>query len=495
MWLGILLSLVFSIGLARIIVNSDFQSIINNWAEYRCNPSVIIFASLFKNKKDPRSDVQFTTENFEFCASEIAQNALRVALKPIMDVFYQMANAAMQSIGFTMNLRTLGSNLFNGLNRMFDIFTRRFNLTFHELHMSFIKQFSAIQKANAIATASVFSAISLIRSILNFFQLMIIICISILVIMIVLVIFLWFIFAPVLPLILVTIGVISATASAAAVGGMAGTFCFEKNTVIVMKDGYAPIKDIIIGDILADGSSVSAIMKFAYDGSQLFILDGIIVSGSHIVYINGKPMFVKDCPDALPYSGCLTELYCLNTTSHKIRVLGSNVDIVFADWEELGDSSMEEWDLLVRKMLNSDNSVGKCNASILNSESGFSTAAKVKTMNGYVELSYISIGDQIDDGDGWTTITGKVYLDGEECSEMGSIGECQLSGATWIYENNRWIRAAESIRWRLEAPVNRVISIFTESGKLVVDKVLSRDFSDIGIKNINKTYDFTKSRL
>ena len=333
MWLGIVLTIVFVLGFARIMVNSDAEQIRNNWAVYRCDPHVMMFAGMFKKSGDPRTDYQFASDNFEFCASEIAKNALTLALKPIMDVFYQMSNAAMQSIGFVMNLRTLSANLFNGLNRMFDIFNRRFNLTFHELHMSFLKQFTAIQRANAIATAAVFSGISLIRSILNFFKLMIIICISILVIMIVLVIFLWFIFAPVAPLILVTIGVIAATGSAAAVGGMADAFCFSKDTTIMMKDGFCPIKDVKIGDKLADGSTVTATMKFHCDGTEkVFILDGVVVSGSHLVYKDGKPIFVNECPSAEPFNGSINELYCLNTSSHIIPVLGSKDRIDFADW-------------------------------------------------------------------------------------------------------------------------------------------------------------------
>jgi len=276
---------------------------------------------------------------------------------------------------------------------------------------------------------------------------------------------------------------------------MAGAFCFSKDTVIVLKDGFCPIKDIVIGDVMQDGSTVTATMKFNCDGSEeLYVLDGIIVSGSHIVYINGKPIFVKECKDAVPFNGTLSELYCLNTSSHKIQIFGDNVIVEFADWEELDNNSMSDWDHLVRKFLNNED-YKSVSEPILNSETGFIVSSKVETKEGPVDISQISIGDTVFDGDVWTEVTGTVRLNGEESFIMGKIGSCKMSGATWIYDTDKWIRAAESRRWRYDTPVNRLVSLFTESGKFVVDGIAVRDFSDIGIKNINKTYDFTKSRL
>ena len=499
MWLGIILTVLFVIGFARIMVDADAQEIRDNWPKYRCIPYVMMFASLFKNKDDPRTDMQYSSDNFEFCVSEMAKTTLTVALKPIMDVFYQMANAAMQSIGFTMNLRTLSANLFNGLTRMFDIFTSRFNLTIHELHMSFLKQFSAIQKAQAIATGTVYSAISLVKSIMNFFNLMIIVCIAILVIMVVLVIFLWFIFAPTIPLILVTIAAISATGSAAAVGGMGDAFCFGQNTSIILQNGIFPIKDVKVGDILSDGSKVTATMIFNIDGSEsLYNLDGIVVSGSHIVYKDGIPIFVKDHSGALAFSGNIDNLYCLNTSSNKIPVLGLSSTLIFADWEELAEDDMVSWDSFVRTFLNDsiDFQDGYVNKEVINSESGFSPDTLVTTHAGLKKLSDLALGDYISDGDGWTEVTGLVNLDSKECAIFGTLDKTEMSGATWIKEEDVWIRAAESKYWKAGTPANNLISLFTNTGKFLINKnICARDFSDIGIHNIDTTYDFTLSRL
>jgi len=331
MWFGILLTFFLAYVFARILVNVETDEIIKNWKDYRCNPHVMLFAGMFKAKEDPRSDNAFTSDNFEFCSSEIAKAALKVALKPVMDVFYQMSNAAIQSIGVTMNLRTLGANLYNGLNRMFDIFARRFNMTFHELHMTFLKQYSAIQKANGAATAAVYQGISVIRGIMNFFNLMIIVCIAILVILVIMTIFLFFLLAPAIPLIIVTIAVVAAAGGA--VGGMADSFCFSPETEVLTKNGISRIDTIKNGTILKNGAKVVSVLKFKTDAtSQFWLVNGVLVSGSHIIYADGKPTFVKDFPDATLFTGKLPEyVYCLNTNNNTILVKGLTQEILFSD--------------------------------------------------------------------------------------------------------------------------------------------------------------------
>jgi hypothetical protein len=71
-----------------------------------------------------------------------------------------------------------------------------------------------------------------------------------------------------------------------------------------------------------------------------------------------------------------------------------------------------------------------------------------------------------------------------------------MSGATWIFDtDNLWKHAAETKRWEPALPVSDMYSIFTKCGMFKVGEILVRDFSDVGCDNIEKTYDFTLSRL
>jgi hypothetical protein len=509
MWEVIVLSAVLTYGLARHIIGHELQEIIDNWKGYRCAPHIMITANMFKPKEDPRSEFDFAADNFVFCTSEMAKWALTIALKPVLEVFYQMMAAAIQSIGFTMNLRTLASNLFHGLNRMFDVFARRFNLTIHELNKTFLLQLSAMKKANAVATAAIFAGIATMRGIYNFFQLMMIVCIAILVILVVLVIFLFFIMIPVLPMIIIIVGIIAASALGGAVGGMADTFCFDPDTKVEMSDGtHKPISEIKVGDKLAGDSTVTGTMKFKTDNTELYNIDGVKVSGSHLLYTDGKPVFVKNFAGAKSvglYAG--THVICLNTSNHKIPVVGDTQKLVFADWEELDNVDMDGWDMHVREFLNMG-SKSKIPAvhvptDVLASESGFSGATLVPTLKegvlfNYVPLSDIKIGMEVFDGTSFVPVVGVVQIAPTDVKSYGSIGDVAMSGANWIFDktDNLWKRAIETNNWKAAAlPVSNQYNIFTASGKIMIDKNSYCDFSDVGLMNIEKTYDFTLNSL
>jgi len=496
MWLAILLTLTFGFGLARILVGLQLKEIVDNWKNYRCDPQVMMMAGMFKPNDDPRSSFDFTSDNFNFCSTELAKAALNTALKPVYDVFFQLTHSATQSIGFTMNLRTLASNLFNGLNRLFDIFNRRFNLTLHELHKSFIKQFNAIQKAHAIANASVYAGISLIQGIMNFIKFMVTIVISILVILVVITILFFWLLAPVTPLILASI--VTAASFGGAVGGMADSFCFEPSTPIILTNGTTkPICEIKIGDVLLNGSTVTSLMKFAADSHTIMRnLDGIHVSSSHIVYDLDKAVFVKDhylskeiiCAEKL--------LYCLNTSDHTIPVKGSSRIWNFADWEELDCENMDDWDSFIHEFLNPGTKYSESDKTILESEAGFSKETLILCKSGLEkQIDEIVIGDIVQDGLGWTKVVGLVTVEGSCAVETGTTFGFTGSCANWIYVENTWKRASSIKEWSEMAPVNTLYSLFTESGTFTINNINIRDFSEIGLHNINSTYDFTLSRL
>jgi ABC-type multidrug transport system fused ATPase/permease subunit len=505
MWGFIILSIVLALGVARIITGFEAQSVMSQWAKYRCMPNIMAFASMFKPGDDPRSDTQFTSDNFNFCTAEIAKSVLEIALKPVLDVVLKMIESAISSIGYVMNLRSLSSNLFHGLERMFDVFGRRFNMTIHEFHKTFLKQISAMQKANAIATASVFAGLSMIKAIMNAFELMIIVCLVILVILVVLVIFLFFLLAPTIPLIIIVLAIIGATAYAGSTGGMGEAFCFHPSTRVKLEDGTTKqISEITLNDKLADGSTVFSTMKFkTHATTELYEIDGVVVSGSHIIYERGEAKLVKDVRNTKQYVDKIPDvIYCLNTSSHRIPVVGATKSHEFADWEELDGDAMDDWSEFVYYVLNNESKRSdKVNDSIIKSETGFSAIQKVKVIsenNIIIEkpMGELEIGDRILDLVGFTEIVGLVNINSSEFHSYGYLNYTFMSGATWLLDTDGiWKHAAESIRWRKAHPVSDILSIFTKSGTFKIGDTIYRDFSDIGLDNIEKSYNFTLSRL
>ena len=127
-------------------------------------------------------------------------------------------------------------------------------------------------------------------------------------------------------------------------GAMAGAyaFCFEADTPVEMADGSeCPISEVQIGDMTAGGIVYS---KTVADGLKepWFDYQGVIVTGSHTLFENGRWIRVQDSANAIRVDA-RPEAHCLGTSEHEIIVRG----IRFGDMDEIDRSSlvyMETWD-------------------------------------------------------------------------------------------------------------------------------------------------------
>jgi hypothetical protein len=108
--------------------------------------------------------------------------------------------------------------------------------------------------------------------------------------------------------------------------------CFAPNTSILLKNGETRcIKDIELGDILANGSVVKATMEILNETDPYYKLPGdILVTGSHYVKDGDVVKRVKDLEKAERTDKIEKVVYCLVTSDHKIPV----GDYIFWDWED-----------------------------------------------------------------------------------------------------------------------------------------------------------------
>ena len=500
MWTFIILTFVLSAGITRYIVQHEIQKVTDNWAEYRCDPTIMFWASLFKPKDDPRTDSQYVIDNFSFCSGQIVNGVMGESIKPVMGFSGLMADSTALSINHGMNLRRVSSNIWSGMSAIFNIFGSRFLLVFAQIRSSFFKLNDGLKKAYGLVFSLGGLGVSALWGIYNMWILILIVVIIVCIILIIILLFLSM-FSPIFLALLILVIMLLIRAMAAL--SFSQSFCFHPDTVIKLQNGKTKlIREISINDILADGSTVFSVMKFKTEkNSQLYVIDGIIVSGSHILYENGRAVFVKDVEGVKLYDGILpTEIYCLNTSSHQIPVMGESQSFIFADWEELDGDSMDDWSSFVYNTLN--NSTRTCeNNDILSSETGFSPLQKVQLLgkdNVIIEKPIVDvrIGDFIRDGNTWTEIIGTVVTKSSENKMYGRINTIFMSGATWMLDrDNTWKHAAETEQWTSVLPVSDIVSIFTKSGSFTIDNTQFRDFSDIGIQHIEKSYDFTLSRL
>lgn len=327
-WVVVLIGPIVALGAALVAsVKSDLKDLQENWVKYRCYPIYMPFSSWIN------PDVS-TQENFTYCLNMFGQAVMDRALDPVYSlfdvissilgdlmnstnvfrtIFSKITNVILTMVGsvFGKILNAMGS-LLNGLGRIRDISAR---ITGSQWYIAFIAQ----------------SAVDMIMSVTNFAYTLIKIVVTLMFAISVIL----SLFYPPLLAFAITMG-----------AGVGITYCFDPDTRMELATGnVVPLRDVKLGDILAGGSVVEGVLQFRnHSKVEMFMLDGIRVSGHHKIYVKSKCIYVKDHPRAIPISYLLPDLLCLITHDNEIRIRGhSGTQYTFTDYEEdLDDDVMEE---------------------------------------------------------------------------------------------------------------------------------------------------------
>jgi hypothetical protein len=476
-----LIVLVLLAGLGILIGSLDRADILANWEYRRCNLPVIFTASLYKPPENPKDATSFAIENFQFCIRKFGEEVMTEVMAPFIKLFKAELEVGEVVAEIQNKIRGMIANFQRAFSSLLDTVFQRFMMVGFHIKLIYKKFMDAMNRAFAIALDTVFLGISMITGIENFYNFVVKVVTIMLGIMVGLIILLFFILLPVLPIIMTTIGVLVA-AGVGGVSGMAGAFCFVPKTVLKKKNGDTiTIDSIQIGDILEDDSIVEGIVKMDGTETQLYEIHGIKVSGSHLVYYGpvDKWIFVKDHPDAHRIFEKSEILYCLNTTTRRIPIEGQ----IFRDWEELPNSlkAVKGWNDLVGHLLKTSQVCNEVQSYPIFSQN-WSVQEKSR---GVISINTVKIGDKILDGNVFVEVLG-VYEGLEEVPNK----------IHWYADS---IRFKEGNEWKMKAqiPVPKIIqrgnTLITRSGSFsVIEKdgtsVQVRDFTEVGIENIEKTY-------
>jgi hypothetical protein len=112
--------------------------------------------------------------------------------------------------------------------------------------------------------------------------------------------------------------------------------CFDGNTILCLrKHKKKRIQDIEVGDVLFDGSTVTAWMELSTYGQNVYNCQGTLVTGNHRIYDEEKGLTeVKNHSDSFLVDDYRHDkIYCINTDSKQIYING----LVFTDWDDLDD--------------------------------------------------------------------------------------------------------------------------------------------------------------
>lgn len=481
-------------GLAYLLTKAYKEEILANWTERRCELPVMIMAGQFKPSDDPREPSEFANDNFSFCSRSLAASLFKLVLSPILLLIGKNIDALSVVDQSTNLLRTLISNLMMTFAKIMDPFYRRFLLTGRAFANGFAKMLSAMQRGFGIAVAALFMGISATRATLNAVDFVIKVVIIILGILIGIFILLFFVLFPFTPVILSTLAVLAAVG--VGVAG-AGVFCFDAETEICLENGQTkPICKLQVGDRLVGNDRVEGILLTEREpNTSLFYYNGIVVSGSHIVWEEGSWKPVERSRYAKPIQHSTQRLYSLRTSSRTLTAYSkeTGATVLFRDWEEIQENDTitdAEWDRLVQEML--DNS--EIEESTSEEHPCFSAKCIVKKNGKQVPISTIRIGDTIQDINNSQTRVLGVYT-GLSFIDRALVDKKWYTDGVW-WKTDKWGHIAVP---RTHLQLTQGVHLITESGTFWVqaEEVSGgvRDFTEVGHKQLPETMEFLLRRL
>jgi hypothetical protein len=510
-WPFILLTIGLTAVIGYAITQIEKDKIMADWTNRRCDVPIMTMARYFKSPDDPRSATKFAQDNFVFCMDQFAKRATAIAMKPVQTVMESQFSVSSMITEVLNTVRKILRVIYDQFLSYMAEYMVKYQAVANQIRNVTLHLRAAFERVNATLLSTAFMGITMVRGILNSVDFVIKVVMIIMGIMIALIILLFFILFPFLPLIFSVIGAIMAVAIgsvAAEASSFRSGFCFSPNTRIAMLDGtHRPISQLEINDILANKARVEGILQFSGRDVPLWMIDGVYVSGSHLVESSAKPgTWHPVAEDSRAIRTAYTDgyIYCLNTTTHCIPVVTNTGAILrFRDWEELEDADVRghyEWNFRVMQELNKT-AIHTTWSNAIGAEMPYPAVSPntyVATPNGNREIASIRVGDT-------------VYSDITSHEPTTVVGVCKIqtiaevSGGLW--ETSMIVYDSESGIWKRthltkDGEHQRVdgIHLVTESGTFVAytsigNVVTYRDYTEVGYDRIEAVNKCVEVRL
>jgi hypothetical protein len=381
----ILIAFLLTFGASKIF---DVRNVKKNWANERCSPMIMPFASIFGYD---------TKENFEFCMGKIFNTHAMPFFGSIGGMFSHFTGLLTMVFDAISSLRNIIASLGGGINVVFQEFTERISNFFFKLRISAIHIKTLMGRMYAILFSVMYMGLSAITGVTTFTN--------------------TFLFS------------------------FLNIFCFPGNTAInITGKGSVPIKDIKIGDVISPSNSrVTATFRFYSKGQPMVTIGKTLVSTNHYVMYLGHPIKAGDHPDAIKSNPWNSDepLYCLNTNDNHILVDG----IDFLDYDETSDGDKDTMNFIE----------GRINSININTDYKFKEYCSaihedtiVKTTKGNKKASEIVIGDKLVTG---SEVVGLIRREVNEICKLSNGVITTPSTLYWNTDLNKWERFGEKIQF------------------------------------------------
>lgn len=383
--LGILLmTLIFIGALVGFSKMADMEEVKNNWDKYRCRPDVMLMADYYGHN---------SSDNMEFCLKSGFDFRSAGAVLPFYSYLKSFVDVLMNMLSSLNSIRLTFATIVGSVTNVFSEFSSRIKSLFYNIQVTSIRMKMLMGRIFATLYSIIFMGMAGIKATTNFGN--------------------TFLFK------------------------FLDTFCFDPDTIVLMKKGPVKIKDVAIGDVFISGERVTATFAFKADGQTMVDLGGITVSTNHYVRYNDKWIKASSHPDAQPVAdwsgGAERPLICLNTDKHSFPV-GS---YVFSDYDETAEGDVEAMEMAMA-MLNGSSKNANANAKSQNSEMACGKETFINTISVPAQASQITLGTPLTQGE----VIGVIQ---KECHAVCIYrGEKFAPGTSvWSETNNCWARAGD----------------------------------------------------
>jgi hypothetical protein len=387
----ILILVVFAMTLFGSSQLANITSIKANWANERCSPMIMPFASFFGyNAK----------ENFDFCLGRIFRTHSEPYMGSMGSIFGQFGGMLTTLFQSMSSMRNTIASMGGGINLMFQEFTDRISAFFFRLRISAIRLKTLFGRMYAILFSIMYMGTSGITGMTSFTN--------------------------------------------TTLFSFLNTFCFPGDTIICVQDGThkrngirrVPIKDVRIGDILMPGHCpVTATFQFYAKGQPMVQLGSTIVSTNHYVYHKGKRIQAGDHPFAIDKGPWASDkpLYCLNTANHHLPV----GPLVFMDYDETAAADTATMNMIDRRINGTPHAPLK-DYPFTESGCAMGEHVRIKTISGIKRAIDLQIGDELSTG---CTVVGWIRrCVTEVCDHAGTL----VTPATLYWDTTQWRRYGET---------------------------------------------------
>lgn len=416
----IFIFILIFVGIFGLTSVFDVKKIKNNWANERCSPMIMPFASFFGHD---------TKENFEFCMGKVFNTHAAPVFGSIGVIFSHFTGLLQMIFNAVSSLRNIIASLGGGINVVFQEFTERISSFFFKLRLSAIHIKTLISRMYAILFSVMYMGMSGITGMTSFTN--------------------TFLFS------------------------FLDTFCFPENQEInIQGKGLVPIKEVKIGDVIEpSGSRVTATFKFYSRGQPMVKLGPVNVSTNHYVMYLGKAIKAGDHPYAIKNGTWESDkpLYCLNTHDNKITIDGFQ----FLDYDETTTGDKETMNFIE----------GKINSTCVTKEYNFTEygpaideSMKVLTVDGLKLAKELKIGDKLVTG---SEVVGVIRKEVGEVCRLENGKTITPSCLRWNEKTNKWERIGDSIKHEKEVKELVSFIVVPNSQIELEDGIRIRDYMEL----------------